>query len=67
MAEFCEDCFLKYNPECAGKPLILSKDRDLCEGCGEYKRVVDGIGRRYLFSFLPLQLSRNMENKKKEK
>ena len=39
MSEFCAECHLKDTPEDAGK-LVLSEDRDLCEGCGEWKQVV---------------------------
>ena len=47
MAEFCADCFNKMNqtdypPEDFG----LSKRLDLCEGCGEMKRVVITINSR---------------------
>ena len=41
MAEFCLDCWNKMNemkdPPCG---YILSRELDLCEGCGEYKRVI---------------------------
>ena len=38
MAEFCKDCFKKM---CPGWLIIsVSKEEDLCEGCGEWKPVV---------------------------
>ena len=41
MAEFCLDCWNKMN-EMKDSPrrYILSRELDLCEGCGEYKRVI---------------------------
>ena len=59
MSEFCKDCFLKYNPECKGYSLRLSKEKDLCEGCGQMKRVVDGYGN--IFDDLIGLFSRNKE------
>ena len=41
MAEFCLDCWNKINKtEENEKKYVLSKDLDLCEGCGEWKRVI---------------------------
>ena len=41
MAEFCEECWKKINGIDNGKVgYRLSRELDLCEGCGEYKRVV---------------------------
>lgn len=41
MAEFCLDCWNKMNErEDSEKKYILSKDFDLCEGCGEWKPVI---------------------------
>lgn len=43
MAEFCLDCLNKLeNTHCTERDYILSDedDLDLCEGCGEWKRVV---------------------------
>ena len=52
IAEFCKECFLKYNPECAGKHMIMSKDLDLCEGCGQFKPVVEGYRIRLFTDIL---------------
>ena len=38
MAEFCYECAKKYLG-ISGK-VVLSRDLELCEGCGEYKQVV---------------------------
>lgn len=41
MAEFCLDCFNKMeNCNLKKRHVVLSSFDDLCEGCGEYKRVV---------------------------
>ena len=41
MAEFCLECWNKLNgTEATETDYVLSGDLDLCEGCGEYKRVV---------------------------
>ena len=47
MAEFCPECMKRYHGYYAGdqKKYVLSKDLDLCEGCGEWKRVVVRIKR----------------------
>ncbi len=34
MAEFCKDCFLKFNPQFEKKDLVMIKE-ELCEGCGK--------------------------------
>lgn len=42
MADFCIDCWNKLNNTYyPPSKFILSKDLDLCEGCGEYKRVIE--------------------------
>ena len=42
MAEFCRDCFLEIH-EMKKLPsyLTLSRDLDFCEGCGQWKHVVE--------------------------
>ena len=41
MAEFCLDCWNKINGfEDDERKYIMSKDLDLCEGCGEWKSVI---------------------------
>lgn len=41
MAEFCLECWNKMNGTRHSKrKYVLSKDLDLCEGCGEFKHVV---------------------------
>ena len=41
MAEFCKECWKKMNNfNDDSIRYVLSIDLDLCEGCGEYKRVV---------------------------
>ena len=49
MAEFCLDCFNKYNDEkLTENEVILSKDLDFCEDCCQYKRVVIRISNNSL-------------------
>ena len=41
MAEFCKECWKKINEiEDDSIKFVLSRESDLCEECGEYKRVV---------------------------
>ncbi len=41
MAEFCLDCWNKLNQSNYKKvKYIISKDLDLCEGCGKLKQVI---------------------------
>ena len=41
MAEFCLECWNRINESHDTKRrYILSVDNDLCEGCGQYKRVI---------------------------
>ena len=42
MAEFCKECFIKHLlPDPMDIPyLVMSKDDDLCEGCGKIAPVV---------------------------
>lgn len=41
MAEFCLECWKRMNRDKDDKrKYILSKDLDLCEGCGEWKSVI---------------------------
>lgn len=48
MAEFCVDCINRINnTNYSKRSFIISKDLDLCEGCGELKRVV--IARRSIY------------------
>lgn len=53
MAEFCLECWNKMN----GKKdfalkYVLSWERDLCEGCGQWKRVVI-CEREWLLQIFP--------------
>lgn len=44
MAEFCLDCWNRLHGEDkTERDVILSKDDDLCEGCGEFRPVVEGL------------------------
>ncbi len=41
MAEFCLDCWNRINRKKERSiKYVLSKETELCEGCGKYKRVI---------------------------
>lgn len=40
MAEFCKECYVKICGGNENDKFVLSRELDLCEGCGEYKQVV---------------------------
>lgn len=64
MAEFCRDCFYKYNPKCGGYHLKMSRDKDICEGCGKWKRVVETIEPGWLFEVFGIfERDDNKDNK----
>ena len=50
MAEFCPECWRRYNGYSLGdgEEYVLSDDLDLCEGCGEWKRVIVTTRRKTL-------------------
>lgn len=58
MAEFCLDCWNKINETCDKKgKYILSKDLDLCEGCGKWKPIIIAKGKislPFIFKFFTL-------------
>ena len=62
MAEFCVSCWNALNgtnhPE---EAYVLSWDYELCEGCGEYKRVI--IARRKHY-FLRMLINQFLQRKK---
>lgn len=42
MAEFCLECWEEINPDYEiPANYILSKELELCEGCGEWKHVLE--------------------------
>ena len=48
MAEFCPECWNKINGTCEDeRKYILSKDLELCEGCGEWKKVIVIVRKGY--------------------
>ena len=62
MAEFCLDCLNKINEAQDGKwRFIMSLQKDLCEECGEYKRVVI---TEHIVSRVQRVLSEAVENMK---
>lgn len=49
MAEFCPNCWNRlHGTNESEKKFILSKEPELCEGCGEQKRIVI-VERRVVF------------------
>ena len=51
MAEFCYDCYKNIlKGEKDKRKLIISKDLDICEGCGEFKPVI--VGEKWSFDDL---------------
>lgn len=52
MAEICRECYLREHGDRDKDRLIMSKELDLCEWCGQYKQVVVRIGRPSLWSLL---------------
>lgn len=53
MAEFCKECFIDLlcPSEDEINRIILSDDEDLCEGCGQYKKVVSYIRAKKTFEY----------------
>ena len=57
MAEFCLDCWNRLNNTDDSKnKYILSKELDLCEGCGEWKHVIIIERRAYYMRIIRLFL-----------
>ena len=53
MAEFCVECWNKLcNKDLPAKEYILSRYPELCEHCGEYKKVVIMERRDALFRYV---------------
>ena len=53
VAEFCPECWNKLNGfDDPKESYILSLEKELCEGCGEWKRVVIGRRKHYLIRYL---------------
>jgi len=51
MAEFCLECWNKImETNDSPKKFIISKDMDLCEECGEWKKVIVRVKRKYVFA-----------------
>ena len=52
MAEFCLDCWNKiHESKDSEKKYILSKDLELCEGCGEWKPIIMKRKTHYMYEF----------------
>ena len=40
MAEYCKDCFKKLNPQVDVHRIVMSREMELCEGCGQLRPCV---------------------------
>ena len=40
MAEYCKDCFKKLNPQVDVHRMVMSREMELCEGCGQLRPCV---------------------------
>lgn len=54
MAEFCKKCFDESFSNLVGynEKVIISKEKDLCEGCGGWDYVVDRVEKKGFFELL---------------
>ena len=53
MAEFCVSCWNELNgTDSPEEAYVLSWDYELCEGCGEYRRVIVAQRRHYYLRML---------------
>lgn len=52
MAEYCKDCFKKWNPDVDEHRLVMSREVELCEGCGQLKPCVERVKRPSIFERL---------------
>ena len=61
MAEYCRECAAKILGLNV-KHAVMSKEPDLCEGCGEYKPVVVRINSSTLFDTVSSWLNRKSKS-----
>lgn len=48
MAEFCPECYKRmYGEMPKGMQMVVSKELDLCEACGEWKPVIVRFRREW--------------------
>ena len=66
MAEYCRECAAKILGLDV-KHAIMSKELDLCEGCGEYKPVVVRIGYPSILDSISSWLYRKSKSQNSEK
>ena len=67
MAEFCAECFSKiFDEKVTERNYILSKDFDLCEECGEWKRVVVRVRHPRLYMW-KMRVKARLEELKRKK
>ena len=57
MAEFCLDCWNELNgTNDSPRKYVISRELDLCEGCGEYKHVIVRMKRYYYLRTIDILL-----------
>ena len=67
MSEICLDCWNKYE-KTADKPnkFVMSRKPDLCEECGQYKRVIIRYKMRYILADRFAELVENVRYLRKQ-
>lgn len=66
MAEFCVDCWCKEFGEKERKKLIITRRAELCEECGQYKRVIIRYKLRYILADRFTELVENLQYLRKQ-
>ena len=67
MAEFCAECFSKvFNEKPRKWKYLFSEEPDLCDGCGEWKRVVVRIRYPKLYT-LKMKIRARIRGLKRKK
>ena len=66
MAEFCVDCWCKEFGEKERKNLIITRRAELCEECGQYKRVIIRYKLCYILADRFTELVENLQYLRKQ-
>ena len=65
MSEICLDCYNKFeNTQEKPKKFIMSRKPDLCEACGQYKRVIIRYKLRYIFADRVVEMIENVRSQR---
>ena len=66
MADICLDCFNKFeNTQEEPKKFIMSRKPDLCEECGQYKRVIIRYKIRYIIADRVVEMIEDFRHQRK--